>query len=409
MRAFIAVLDSFGVGATADAEKFGDAGADTFGSIASACTNGQCEVPGTRSGALQLPNLMRLGLGALHQGSTGRRVAPSPSRIDSAYAWAAERSFGKDTPSGHWEMMGLPVEYDWGYFPKTTPCFPQALTDALIARANLPGLLGNLHSSGTVILEQLGEAHIATGQPIVYTSADSVFQIAAHEEHFGLERLYEVCRLARELVDEYQVGRVIARPFVGERAGKFVRTGNRKDLATPPHQATLLNHLNKAGHAVIGIGKIGDIFAYSGISQNLKAVGNEAVFDTLLTQVDEAPDGTLVFANFVDFDMLYGHRRDTTGYACALEAFDRRLPELERALRPDDVVVLTADHGCDPTFAGTDHTREHVPVIFFGPNVVPGSRGQRDSFADIGQSLAQHFGLPPLSAGKALDLRPAAA
>jgi len=291
------------------------------------------------------------------------------------------------------------VDYDWGYFPTTIPTFPKALTDAFIAATGVPGILGDCHASGTVIIEQYGEEHIRTGKPIVYTSADSVYQIAAHETHFGLERLDDCCRIARELVDAYNIGRVIARPFVGETPGTFQRTGNRHDYAMPPHAPTLLDRAAATGRQVAGIGKISDIFAAKGITKYVKAFGNDEVFDRMLDEVREGPDGAIVFANFVDFDTLFGHRRDVAGYAGALEAFDARIPELRAALRKDDLVVFSADHGCDPTWPGTDHTREVVPVIAFGPNIAPGDIGRRDSFADIGQSVARHLGLPPLPLG----------
>ena len=391
MRAIIAVLDSFGVGSTPDAGRFGDAGANTFGHIAEACANAP-------RGGLAIPNLLSLGLGhAAHE--IDPRIAAPDCTVTGRYGAAAELSRGKDTPSGHWEMMGLPVEADWGYFPKTVPTFPVALTDALIAEAKLPGILANCHASGTEIIERLGVEHIQTGKPICYTSADSVFQIAAHETHFGLERLYELCHIARRLVDKYNVGRVIARPFVGERPGEFRRTGNRHDYATPPYRPTLLDIRKAAGHQVIGIGKIPDIFAHSGITREIKADGNAAIFDAMVAHTKSAPDGAIVFANFVDFDTLYGHRRDVPGYAAALEAFDARIPELRAALRPGDLAVFSADHGCDPTWKGTDHTREHVPILAFGPGIAPGAIGVRKTFADIGQSIAKHFGLAPLPAG----------
>jgi phosphopentomutase len=297
-------------------------------------------------------------------------------------------------------MMGVPVRFDWGYFPDATPCFPAALTEALIRRADLPGVLGNCHASGTEIVARLGNEHMASGKPIVYTSADSVFQIAAHEETFGLQRLYELCRIARELVDSYNVGRVIARPFVGA-AGDFTRTAHRKDYAVPPPAPTLMDRLKEAGREVIAIGKIGDIFAHRGTTQEIKAAGDMALFDATLKAAEEAPSGSLAFANFVDFDTLYGHRRDAAGYAAALEAFDARLPELAARLRPMDIVLLTADHGCDPTFRGTDHTREWVPVLGFGQGISPRGIGLRDSFADVAQTLARHFGLEPLDEGRA--------
>ena len=263
----------------------------------------------------------------------------------------------------------------------------------------MPGVLGEKHASGTVILDELGEEHIASKKPIVYTSIDSVFQIAAHEEHFGLECLYDVCEIARTLVDEYNIGRVIARPFVGVRKGEFYRTGNRRDYTTPPPQDTLLDKLKTAGRAVISIGKISDIYAHQGITQSHKANGNDALFDRTVEVMRSAPKGSLVFANFVDFDSVFGHRRDIKGYAEALGAFDKRLPELEACLQDGDRVIIAADHGCDPSFPGTDHTREHIPVLCFGPNISSKFIGRRDSFADIGQSIAEHLGIPPLLHG----------
>jgi phosphopentomutase len=293
----------------------------------------------------------------------------------------------------------VPVLFDWGYFTDRENTFPPALLDELQERAGLPGVLGNCHASGTDIIAELGEEHMQTGKPIVYTSADSVFQIAAHEESFGLERLYELCDIARELVDEYRVGRVIARPFVGSSPETFQRTGNRRDLTTPPPAPTVLDKLVEGGGEVISIGKIADIYAHQGITRKIKATGNAALFDATLTALDEAPDRSIIFTNFVDFDMLYGHRRDVSGYAAALEYFDSRLPELESKMQDGDILILTADHGCDPTWRGTDHTREHIPVIAAGKPVQAGSIGKRRTFADIGQSLAKYFDLEPMEYG----------
>jgi len=400
-RAIIGVLDSLGVGATDDAERFGDAGANTFGNIVLACDEGRADRSGLRAGPLQIPALMRLGLGRLaREAGTLSLPLEEPSRYEAAFGFAAEKSRGKDTPSGHWEMMGVPVEFDWGMFPKGPHSFPAALIADLVEKAGLPGVLGECHASGTEIIEDLGEAHIRTGKPIVYTSGDSVFQIAAHEEHFGLQRLYAVCEIARSLVDELNIGRVIARPFVGERRGAFQRTGNRRDLATPPPRETLLDLYSAAGRPVIGIGKISDIFAGRGVTKSVKAHGNAAIFDAWLKEIDQSPDEAIIFANFVDFDTLYGHRRDVAGYAAALEAFDRRLPEVQLNLRKDDLVILCADHGCDPTWPGSDHTREFIPVIAFGPAAPRGSIGRCETFADIGQSLASHLGMAPLAAGR---------
>jgi phosphopentomutase len=398
VRAIVCVLDSFGIGASPDAKRFGDKGANTFGHIATACAAGNV-MRGRRSGPLVIPNLLDLGLGLAAHKADPKIAKMLSGTIIGRYGYAAEKSKGKDTPSGHWEMMGLPVETDWGYFPRTVPAFPNELTETLTDKARLPGILGNCHASGTDILEEYGEEHISSGKPICYTSADSVFQIAAHEEHFGLDRLYLTCRIARKLVDKYRIGRVIARPFVGEKKGAFVRTANRHDYATPPHKATLLDRAKTAGRSVVGIGKISDIFAGSGITQSLRASGNMRIFDTMIDATKTAPDGAIVFANFVDFDQSFGHRRDVAGYAAALEEFDVRVPELRAVLKPGDIVIFTADHGCDPTFGGTDHTREYIPILAFGPGIAPGPIGRRASFADIGQTLAEHLGLPAMSTG----------
>ncbi|MBN9273069.1 MAG: phosphopentomutase, partial [Mesorhizobium sp.] len=285
--------------------------------------------------------------------------------------------------------------FDWGYFPLTLPTFPSELTRAIIGEGGLPGILGDCHASGTEIIDRLGQEHIRTGKPICYTSVDSVLQIAAHEQHFGLERLYEFCATVRRLVDPLRIGRVIARPFVGETAATFQRTHNRRDYAVPPPEPTLLDRLTAQGHRVIAVGKIGDIFAHRGISEVRKAPGNMAMFDKALGAMDDAADGDLVFANFVDFDTEFGHRRDVAGYAAALEAFDRRLPEAFSRLKPGDLLILTADHGNDPTWRGTDHTRERIPVIGIGPGLRGGAIGLRATFADIGETVAEHLGLAP--------------
>ena len=395
-RAFLFVLDSFGIGGAPDAERFGDAGSDTLGHIARAAAQGAADRKGLRTGPLDLPNMMALGLGEAAVLAAGAHPdGMTRTRPNGFHGAASEVSSGKDTPSGHWEIAGVPVPFDWGYFPRTEPTFPEALTQAIIAEAKLPGILGNCHASGTEIIERLGEEHVRTGKPICYTSADSVFQIAAHETHFGLERLYALCETVRTLVDPLNIGRVIARPFIGESAETFERTANRRDYAVPPAEPTLLDRALAAGRKVIAIGKIGDIFAHQGISQVRKAAGNMALFDTALGAMDDAADGDLVFANFVDFDSIYGHRRDVAGYAAALEAFDRRLPEALARLKHGDLLLLTADHGCDPTWTGTDHTRERVPVIGTGPGLRPAPIGVRESFADIGETVAAHLGLAP--------------
>ena len=393
-RAIILVMDSFGIGATDDADRFGDVGANTLGSIAARRASGP-------SGPLDLPNLSRLGL--MHAATESAGEVPQGCTTDAdvigAYGYASELSSGKDTPSGHWEIAGVPVLFDWGYFTKKTDTFPPELLEKLIERAGLPGVLGNCHSSGTTIIAELGEEHMASGKPIVYTSADSVFQIACHEKSFGLQNLYDLSAIARELVDDYDIGRVIARPFIGTDNSNFVRTGNRRDLTVLPPAPTLLDKLAQSGGEVISVGKISDIYAHQGITQKVKATGNAALFDATLEVLKGAPDRSIVFTNFVDFDMLYGHRRDVEGYATALEYFDNRLPEIIDLMTDDDVLVICADHGCDPTWQGTDHTREHIPVLVYGAGVTAGSLGKRETFADIGQSLAGFFDLSPMDYG----------
>ncbi len=386
-RAVLIVMDSVGIGGAPDSHAFGDAGADTFGHVLDAAAAGRAERSGLRYGPLAVPNLAALGLLA-----AAGRSGPEPAGLWGA---AIETSRGKDTPSGHWEIAGVPVSFDWGYFPQTRPAFPPALIEAIRDDTGIPGILGDCHASGTGIIAEFGETSVATGKPILYTSTDSVIQIAAHETRFGLERLYALCRAARRHADPLNIGRVIARPFVGETAATFRRTANRRDYAVPPPADTLLDRALAAGCETIAVGKIADIFAGRGVSRSLKGANDMALFDAMLGALAEAPDGALVFANFVDFDTEHGHRRDVVGYAAALEAFDRRLPELVAALRPSDLCVVTADHGCDPTWPGTDHTRERVPVLGFGPNIAPRPIGVRPTFADIGASVAAHLGLAP--------------
>ena len=403
-RAFLFVLDSFGIGGAPDATAFGDAGSNTFAHIAEACSRGQADRAGLRRGSLAIPNLVSLGLGHAASTSSGFSFGATPLLASAFHGAAQEISSGKDTPSGHWEIAGVPALFDWGYFPDTRPAFPAELTAEIVRRGNVPGTLGNCHAPGTEIVERYGEEHIRTGKPICYTSADSVIQIAAHETHFGLERLYELCRIVREIVDPLNIGRVIARPFVGESAADFQRTANRRDYAVPPPEPTLLDRAVAKGRKVFGIGKIGDIFAHRGISETRKGADNMAQFDAALGAMRDAGDGDLVFANFVDFDTLFGHRRDIAGYAAALEAFDRRLPEALALLRPGDLLILTADHGCDPSWKGTDHTRERVPILGVAPGLRGGDVGLRTTFADIGETVAEHLGLAPGRHGKSFYL-----
>ncbi len=398
-RAILIVLDSFGIGGAPDAAAFGDDGANTLGHIADAFA--------TEGRTLALPWLTRLGLARAAAGPTGATPAGLDTAVDpiGAHAWAVERSTGKDTTSGHWELAGVPVTERWRTFSDETASFPAELIDPLIARADLPGVLGNCRASGTEIIARLGAMHVATGRPIVYTSADSVLQIAAHEDAFGLERLYRTCEIAREIADDWRIGRVIARPFTGDDARGFERTGNRHDYSMPPPAPTVLDALAGAGGRVVGVGKIGDIFAHQGVTEAVRAAGHPALWRETLAAIDRTADGpdTLVFTNFVDFDERFGHRRDPLGYGDALEAFDARLPELLDRLAPTDLLIVTADHGNDPTHHGTDHTRECIPVLLAGA-AVPRARdlGRRETFADVGQTLATHFALPPMDHGTSM-------
>jgi phosphopentomutase len=307
---------------------------------------------------------------------------------------------GKDTPSGHWEIAASPADFAWGYFPETQPAFPSDLTHAIVIAGGLPGILGDRHASGTQIIEELGKEHLRSGKPILYTSADSVLQIAAHEERFGLDRLYDLCRIVRRLVDPLRIGRVIARPFVGDRPGAFRRTAHRKDFAMPAPAGNLLDRAHEAGRAIVSIGKIGDIFGHRNTGDEIKGDGHADLFAKMTTTLDRLPDGGLIFANFLDLDTDYGHRRDVAGAAACLEDFDARMATLPAQLKAGDLVIFTADHGNDPTWRGTDHTREHVPILAFGPDLAHAEIGRRATFADIGASVAAHLGLAPPTKGR---------
>jgi phosphopentomutase len=390
-RAFLVVMDSVGVGGAPDADGYfngdlPDTGANTLGHIAAACAAGRAEEG--RSGPLDVPNLDALGLGAalrLASGARGEGLDADPVGLWGA---AEEISKGKDTPSGHWELAGLPVPFEWSYFPKTKPCFPQDIVAEVMRLAGTDGILGNEHASGTEIIARLGEEHQRTGWPICYTSIDSVFQIAAHEESFGLDRLLKLCEDLAPMLHERRIGRVIARPFTGT-PGHYTRTINRHDYAIAPPGPTLLDHAKNAGRTTYGIGKIRDIFAGRGVD-NSRTGADRDLMGHLAACVADAEDGSLTFANFVEFDSLYGHRRDVSGYARHLEWFDASLGPILSALRPDDLMILTADHGNDPTWPGTDHTRERVPVVATGP--YSGQIGIR-AFADVGASVAAHLGI----------------
>ena len=401
-RAIILVLDSLGLGSTEDSHLYGDTGSDTLGHIIEACDSDKGN-NSERNGPLMIPNLIRWGLG---EAAIASRKKPLPiPRVEpqGAFGYAKEVSAGKDTPSGHWEICGLPVPFEWGTFPKTENCFPESLLRDLINQGSIGGTLANKHASGTQVIEEFGQEHINSGFPICYTSADSVFQIAAHEEHFGLDRLYELCTIAKLLVDPLEITRVIARPFTGNSKDGFERTANRKDLTTPPNGPTRLDNIQDGGGDVISVGKIGDIFSNQGVSYTVKAPNNMGLVDQLLSEMKKVNEG-LIFVNLVDFDTKFGHRRDVAGYALALEQFDARIPEIESKLTSKDLVLITADHGCDPTWPGNDHTREHVPVVFYGKSIKNNNLGERESFCDMGQTIAHHLEIEPLLHGEACNL-----
>jgi phosphopentomutase len=392
-------MDSVGIGGAPDAARFfngllPDLGANTLAHITAKCAAGQAEEG--RSGPLHVPNLERLGLGAAMRLSSPIPFPGLESSPIGRWGCASEVSPGKDTPTGHWELAGVPVPWQWHCFPDVVPSFPDDLTAQVVKAAGTEGILGNCHASGTQIIADLGAEHISTGWPICYTSADSVFQIAAHEEHFGLDRLLDLCRAIAPTLHAMKVGRVIARPFVGDAQTGFARTGNRRDFAVAPPEPVLTNWVQEAGQTVHAIGKIGDIFSMQGIDTLVK--GDDAtLMQHLADHVRDAAEGSLTFANFVEFDSLYGHRRDVAGYARALEWFDEQIGAVLDALRPGDMFVLTADHGNDPTWPGTDHTRENVPVLIAG-----GGTGEigKVGFADVAASIADHLGLKARGAGR---------
>ncbi|WP_104748090.1 phosphopentomutase [Helicobacter cetorum] len=403
-RVIILLLDSFGIGASEDAQNFDDLGANTLGNIAKACFNNLANSK-ERNGTLKLPNLESLGLGLSALKATNELPLgfnPNPN-LRGAYAYAQELSSAKDTISGHWEMMGVPVLFEWGYFENQTNSFPQDLLDEIIRKTKIKGYLGNCHASGTEIIKNLGEKHLETLYPIFYTSADSVFQIAAHEEKFGLDNLYALCEEVFKILEPLKIARVIARPFLGNHKDNFKRTPNRKDYAIKPHAPLLFEKfIEEKNGVVISIGKIADIYAHVGITQKFKASSLMELFDVTLEQVKNAQNNSLIFTNFVHFDSDYGHRRDVSGYANALECFDKRLNEILENLRDDDLLILCADHGCDPTFKGTDHTREFIPILMYHKDLKPAFLGKSETFADIGQSIAHFLGLSPLDYGKNL-------
>jgi phosphopentomutase len=392
-RAIVMVMDSFGIGSLPDANLFGDEGSNTFGNIVNYCSQ--------NNQLIQIPNLLKLGLGRAYRIVNGKNILGDNNDyiLNGCYGAAKELSSGKDTTSGHWEIAGCPVLFDWGYFKDLNNTFPQNLLNEIMQKTGIKGYLGNCHASGTDIIKNIGEEHIKTGYPIFYSSADSVFQIACHEEYFGLENLYNLCKEVRIILEPYNIARVIARPFIGNSSENFIRTANRHDYSLLPPHKTLLDICQEEGGQVIAIGKIGDIYAHSGTGVEIKASGLEDLCQKTIDAINTYDkDKTFIMTNLVDFDMLYGHRRDVIGYKNSLEHFDSILPSIIKELKEDDILILTADHGCDPTWNGSDHTREYIPILMYhsGKNK---EIGIRETFADIGQSIAEHLSLSKLNYG----------
>ncbi|MCV2525824.1 MAG: phosphopentomutase [Candidatus Lightella neohaematopini] len=396
-RLFLIIIDSLGIGFANDASKFGDIGANTLGHIAEHYYYNKHKI-------LKIPNLSSLGLAKTIQYATNYYPIGMnlKTNIIGGYAYASSLSSGKDTISGHWEIAGILVP-SWHYFSKLNDSIPNKLLNLICEINNLSGFLGNCHASGTEIIKKFGEEHIVTGKPIIYTSADSVCQVACHENIFGLSNLYNLCVSIRNILNSsnyYSIGRVIARPFIGNNANNFVRTKNRCDLSLAPPSITVFQKLIKEKNGtVVSIGKIADIYAHVGINKHIKAYGINNLFNTMISEISVAKNNTIVFTNFVDFDELYGHRRDVIGYALALELFDYRLSEIISKMKNNDLLIITADHGCDPTWNGTDHTREFVPILIYGPKIKPRYYGYRNSFADIGQTIVKYFDLSPMNYG----------
>lgn len=375
-RAIWIILDSVGIGEAEDAAVFGDEGADTLGHI----------YEYMKEKDFSLPNLEKIGLGNI---DNINRWIPRKSNPVGIYCKAKEKSMGKDTTIGHWEMCGIITKEPFPTYPEG---FPDSIIEEFIKQTGIPGVLGNKVASGTEIIRELGKEHIETKMPIVYTSADSVFQIACHEEIYSNDELYQMCRVARKIMDgKDAVARVIARPFAG-RAGEFYRTSARRDFSVEPDRDNLLCILNDAGICVNAVGKIEDIFAGIGITNAIHTEDNMDGINKTLEYMDKYKNG-LIFTNLVEYDSKWGHRRDTESYAKGLQKFDKRLPEIIGKMTDEDILVINADHGCDPTFKGTDHTREFIPVLIFGKNLQPKNGHIRDTFADVGATIAEYFGV----------------
>jgi len=408
-RVILIVLDSFGIGSTKDSYKFKDNGSDTFGHIAEYCFRGLANST-LRTGLLKIPNLIQLGIAKAAEKSRKKPVigldTNNSLKLIGSYGYAEEISSGKDTSSGHWEIAGVPVLFNWDYFTAHKNSFPEKLLKKIVDKCFLNGYLGNCRSSGTDILSFLGEEHIETKYPIFYTSADSVFQIACHEKIFGLDKLNKLGQDIRKILDEenYNIARVITRPFLGQDNSNFYRTGNRHDFSVKPTSITIMEKIikEKKGN-VVSIGKISDIYANVGMSKKIKATGIDDLFNCTLKEIKECnQNNSMIFVNFVDFDSSWGHRRDVSGYAAGLELFDSRLPEILKSLQKDDLLIITSDHGCDPTWFGTDHTREHIPILIYSLGNIPRYLGFRKTFSDISQTIASYFGTTKMNYGKSM-------
>ena len=398
-RGILIVLDAVGIGGAPDAKNFDDQGADTLGNIRKACVKGEANLK--RFGELRIPNLAKLGIFASHALANDHYIENQNffCSKEASFACATEVSKGKDTPTGHWELAGAPLQWDWKYFEKKSQSFPDNQISLIMSQFALSGILGNCHSSGTEIIKKFGKEHILSQKPIFYTSRDSVVQIACHEKYFGLEKLYQLCQFSAEVFHPLKVGRVIARPFLGSKDNNFSRTNNRKDYTLPPPNKTLCDLVLENNRSCHSIGKISDIFSHRGISTSISGLSDDILFDEMIKVIQKAKDGDLIFANFVEFDSSYGHRRDVAGFASALEKFDLKIEKLLNEINSNDFLIITADHGNDPSFRGTDHTRERVPVLMVGNYAKKGNNG-KIFFSDVGTTMAGFLRLKGKLEGK---------
>lgn len=401
-RGFIIVIDSLGCGGAPDAARYGDEGANTIRHVAAACASGEADTD-ARRGPLRAPVLDSLGMSVAAEmsASASLRGFAGSLRAGASAGYACERSSGKDTPSGHWEMAGAPLPGSFGLFPKTIPAFDPQFIAEIVREAGLAGVIGQRHSAGVAIIEELGAEHLKTGKPIFYTSADSVIQIAAHEETFGRDRLYTLCEITRRKADALNIGRVIARPFLGSPESGFRRTPWRKDFAMPAPHGNILDRARVDERPIVSVGKIGDIFGHRNTGDEIKGDNDIDLMEKIIATAPGLADGGLLFANLVDLDTDYGHRRDVAGYAAGIERLDPLIEDMIAQLRPGDLCVITADHGTDPTWSGTDHTRENVPILAYEPEGPRRDIGRRETFADIGASVAKHLGLAAPVSGTA--------